>query len=528
PRDLNSRVLNLGPEVGFASSSKTRLSYVCRDHDGCASLAAATQSSTSLAVATGTGQSGFPVCGLVVPGPVVLAARGLPAMMLWNSVQFMFSDCCPVFRLELLPQLQSGDEESQAKGQDGKRNRGPPHDTQPVYVDLYHLGLERGTGIERQHKAPRAMFIRTAFGKQTPYSGVGHDRGSPARHGVEDGARDGDAPDGAKVAKKRPSPGGRSDVGLGETRQYRRQGAGEDEAEAEAEKQLEADPGARGSGRVEQRAETTAHGREAEAEQVPDTIATRPGDEDAGQDAGRRAGGGDGEEHDGRTPRTGLEHGLEGRSTLREDAERHRRLAQPGAGLVGEEADQSGETGSQRNDDSPARPAVARPSPAEGDDDGGHGRNEQREAAPIDARQLLSHRARRRTTEMKKEDEKKQGDGRDGQVEVEDPSPRGRPLGESPSEDRGNDRSNGPYGAQDTSVQATLPHRDGIADDNLRHGQDAAASDPLDSPAGDDEVGGEGAAAEAASEGEEAHGQQGEVPSSVDVGCLGEEGDGGG
>ncbi|RDA87839.1 hypothetical protein CP532_2952 [Ophiocordyceps camponoti-leonardi (nom. inval.)] len=207
--------------------------------------------------------------------------------------------------------------------------------------------------------------------------------------------------------------------------------------------------------------------------------------------------------------RLGLASRTAWKSTVREDAKRHRRLAKPGTGLVDEEADQSRETGSQRQDDSPARPGVARSSPAESEDDGGDGRYEKGEATPIDARQLLPHRSRGRTTKMKEEDEEEQRNGCDGQVKIEDPSPRGRPLGESAPEDRGNDRGNSPDGAQDTSVQSTLPHRDDIADDNLRHGQDASAADALDGPTGDHDVGGDGAAAEAASEGEEAYGQQG-------------------
>lgn len=141
------------------------------------------------------------------------------------------------------------------------------------------------------------MLIRTVSRQHTSNLRVG-DGGAGEKAAtlvVEDGARDGDAPDAAKVASEAPDAGGCGDVALVQGRLDGGQEHAAEHAAAEGVEELDADPGGVAGAGVEEAEEAEGDGCDGEAGEVERFVAAGLGEQDASQDGEDEAAGDVGE-----------------------------------------------------------------------------------------------------------------------------------------------------------------------------------------------------------------------------------------
>lgn len=110
--------------------------------------------------------------------------------------------------------------------------------------------------------------------------------------------------------------------------------------------------------------------------------------------------------------------------------------------------------------------------------------DDEQTSRPVNGNESLLHR-RLWVVKLEEEHEDDHANGREGQVDVEAPSP--SHLGrEDTTKNRPNGRSQRPHHPQDTKVHAPIAHGEEVTDGNVGEHDEAAAADALDGARGDE------------------------------------------
>lgn len=254
------------------------------------------------------------------------------------------------------------------------------------------------------------MLIRTVSRQITSNPRVcNRGAGEAAALVVEDGARDGDAPDAAKVASEAPDARGRGDVALVEGRLDGGQEHAAEHAAAEGVEKLDADPGGVAGAGVEEAEEAEGDGCDGEAGEVEGLVAAGLGEQDASEDGEDEAAGDVGERVDSRAQGREAPDCLEvdgeevvdpvgddgvdegqgeggGRGAVRDDLAREGGLwAEARRPLEGGEEEDADEAEDEGHDDVVGAPAVDGAAPGECHQGGHDGGDEDGVAGDVDA-----------------------------------------------------------------------------------------------------------------------------------------------
>ena len=144
----------------------------------------------------------------------------------------------------------------------------------------------------------------------------------------------------------------------------------------------------------------------------------------------------------------------------------------------------------QENDDAGVAPGVARAAPLQRQEQADDGGDEEGGADGVELPQLLLQRqvaAARDAGRLEEEEDAGDGDGADGQVDVEAPTP-ADVIGEGSTEQRAGDGGDAVHGAYEAGVDGSLAQRNRVGDDDERPGEDAGGADAGDGTANDERI----------------------------------------
>ena len=166
------------------------------------------------------------------------------------------------------------------------------------------------------------------------------------------------------------------------------------------------------------------------------------------------------------------------RGAVGEELGRHGGFGDVAGKLVKEKAKHTREAENKWHNCSPRGPRVFCAGPCESKEDGRNRRGKQSGTDPIDTLDPVDNRALAMVFEVKKGDDKAEGQAADWHIDVENPAP-GDMLCEDATQDRTDDGTDGICPRDQSTVLTSLPQGQEIADDDFAEGDDASSSKAL-------------------------------------------------